>query len=578
MNSHITQALDQTPTGDILNYFNLNDDILQANSGVHDNKCLSMDSSDTQCPVQQGMFTKLKLTDESIHITNIDKSSITALVKIVIKATENFWSSMAASDSAFPDVCSIRDKITRWFVGLKSSSQLVDAYRVYSKNRKTTCEQATAIHENAAIRMLKAQEELDCKPGIYTLWENAFNMSKNICGTYFSLADLRAAPSTGLELEFEITIPIDDLLPFSGMKMFPNCIFGSLTLELKMAIQQNFVICQCNTMAVIDKILKSGGGGQILHGLADSIKDKLLSVEGYEKELKYGYYTNNFTQIGDPFYSRILYILSTTVGSWQDFKTTFVITGGTLKRCCSNINGFNIKNEVIEELERKYYKENNAMIIPAQYVENLTFSQGPLSSGLKCNATTPMTNVSSVMFLFPRTPNELTCSRNPLLSSLQCLIENRPFPDKPFSSIEQSHAIFNITNAGLDGIFSPNKEFVNSIIENELEVYSGDTNTFYYSQYDNSSYCFLCSTERLSGYGTFCDGINKENAHVNLNGTLLPYTTLHPYLKSPVTLENNTRFPIMLLCQDCFWECSVEKGCKFVCNDKSFVKETTGTD
>ena len=52
---------------------------------------------------------------------------------------------------------------------------------IYSKNRKTTCEQATAIHENAAIRMLKAQEELDCKPGIYTLWENAFNMSKNVC-------------------------------------------------------------------------------------------------------------------------------------------------------------------------------------------------------------------------------------------------------------------------------------------------------------------------------------------------------------------------------------------------------------
>ena len=580
MNANVTRALEHEPTGDLLKYFSLSDNIIEANSGIHDNKCLSIDASDTQCPVQQGMFTKLKLTDESIHITNIDKSSITALVRVVIKPTEQFWLALAAGDIVGGMLTTVRDKMTRWFIGLKASSHLFDAYRVYSRNRKTDCEQSTAIHENAAIRMLKAQEELDCKPGVYTLWEDAFNMNENVCGTYFSLYELRAAPATGLIKEFEITLPIDDLLPFSGMKMFPNALFGNLILELKMAIQQNFVVCQCNMGAVGKKVISRQGkysmetssmAGQF-NNLATanaSIWDKIVKMK----------YSNSFTQIGDIFKSHLINF--TTDGSTADeimVSSCFVISGATMLRCCSNINGFNIKDQILAELMQKYYHEEDALIIPAQYVENSTFSQAPGPTGLKCNGTSPMTNVSAIMILFPRTPNELTCSRNPLLSSLQFLIDNRPYPDKPFSSVEQSHAIFNITNAGLDGLFSPNKEFAYSLVFNELGIDAGDNAAYYGPEKDNTSYCFLCATERLSGYGTFCDGVTKDNAHTNLNGTLLPYTTLHPYLKDPVTGDTTTRYPIMLLCQDCFWRCSVDKGAEFVVNKRDAIKKLTGTD
>ncbi|BFU25518.1 hypothetical protein EHI2019_000429400 [Entamoeba histolytica] len=74
MNYNVIKALDQEETGDLIKYFNYSDGILEANSGVHDNKCLSIDSSDPPCPVQKGMYTKVKLTDELIQITNIDKS------------------------------------------------------------------------------------------------------------------------------------------------------------------------------------------------------------------------------------------------------------------------------------------------------------------------------------------------------------------------------------------------------------------------------------------------------------------------------------------------------------------------
>ena len=584
MNYNVTQALDQTHTGDLMKYFATNDGILEANSGVHDNKCLSIDASDPPCPVQKGMYTKLKLTDESIHITNIDKSSITAQVRIIIKPTSQFW---PAYETGVPtEYNTMADKLNCWFIGLKSSSQLFDAYRVYSKNRKTSCEQTEALYENSAIRMLKAQEELDYKPGIYTMWENANKRSENVCGTYFTLYDVKQASGNALTLDFEVTIPLDDFLPFSAMKMFPNCIFGNLTYEVKMAIQQNFVICQVDPIEMAHYYLKNYGDN--LYYL------NVLLAEG---EVKYPYqrfresYTRSFTQIGDTFNSMLVGAISCIVDTHTtyavqyrtDTKCCFTITDGSLRYCRTNINGFNIKESVINSLNEKY--TNQPLLIPSQYVDYQAFSQKPLSNGVKCNTTYAMTNVSALMFLFPRTSNEVTCSKNPLFASLQMQIDNKPYPDKPFSSVEHAHTIYNITNAGLDGLFSPSKEFGNSLTFNELDVDetmpydSADKNVgFKRAPYDNTSYCFLCSTERLSGYGTFCDGITKENAHVTLTGTLLPFSKIHPYLTDPITGEKNERSPIMLVCQDCFWKCTVNGGCEYICNNRHFVEEETGTN
>ena len=583
MNYNVIKALDQEETGDLIKYFNYTDGILEANSGVHDNKCLSIDSSDPPCPVQKGMYTKLKLTDESIQITNIDKSSITALVRIQIKPTEQFWTQI--SDTQEGDISAFQTgRLTaiEYFVGLKSSTHLFDAYRVYSRNKKTSCEQTEALYENAAIRMLKAQEELDYKPGIYTQWESAYNMEDNICGCYISMEEFIKSPDNTVEKEFEVIIPIDDLLPFAAMKMFPNALFGNLTLEVKMAIQQNFVICQCKQETILNKISHISSSS---YSGSDEIKDNITEViksDIYNIIKRNGEY-HAFTQIGDSFNvhsftGALRESQNIIVG--KDTTVSFMITDGSLKYCRTNINGFNIKDSILNELIEKY--QTKELIIPSQYVDYQAFSQKPMTNGLKCNTTYAMTNVSSLMFLFPRTTNEVTCSRNPLLASLQLQIDNKPYPDKPFSSIEKSHTIYNITNAGLDNLFSPSKEFAYSLEYNEIDTNSiigkAGNGKYIPPLKDNTSYCFLCSTERLSGYGTFCDGITKDNAHVTLSGTLLIPNNEHPYITNPLTKESNDRCPIMLVCQDCFWRCTLQGGCEYICNNKYFVKEKTGTD
>ena len=58
----------------------------EANSGIHDNKFLSIDAYDPPCPVVKGNYTKVKLTADSIDIVDIDKSSLVARVYFTLNA------------------------------------------------------------------------------------------------------------------------------------------------------------------------------------------------------------------------------------------------------------------------------------------------------------------------------------------------------------------------------------------------------------------------------------------------------------------------------------------------------------
>ena len=78
MNGKITQALSDTKSGDIQEYFNEMDQIIQLNDGIHDCKMLSQECYDRPTPVKYNQYTKFHLSDAGIDCVNIDKSYITA--------------------------------------------------------------------------------------------------------------------------------------------------------------------------------------------------------------------------------------------------------------------------------------------------------------------------------------------------------------------------------------------------------------------------------------------------------------------------------------------------------------------
>lgn len=597
------KALDQTPSGNLEQYFDYISDTIQANDGRSDNKCLSIDAYDPPCPVAKGMYTKLKLTDESINVVNIDKSSITATVRITVNTTSDLTKEMymnSASDTSgtdavkayLADMENLKYDTTKIFIGFKSAIHVLDAYRIYSNGKKTLCEQTEALFENAALRMIKSQEELDEKPNIYTTWEHAYNNDNCVCGVFVRLIDLMDTPSAGYTVDFEITIPIDEFLPFQAFTMYPNCIFGNLQIELKMAIQNNFVCCQVSTDKIVENYVRSA----IKHGISVETLKPAMDFQNISEQIDSAM-KKSFTQCGDSFNVVIVSNYHKSGSTWvpnvtitsstttadifnaytiQSYPITIEINTGTLMSCRTNLNGFNMKDSAIERLRSKFMSK--PLIIPAQFVDYQAFSQPPMSFGLKCNTTYNLTNVSSILFLFPRTSHEITCSRNPFLASIQVQVDNKPYPDKPFSTNEAAHTMYNLTNLGYDELFSTSKEYSYSLIWNELDFpYKvGTTSIPVTESEDNTSYCFVCSTERLCGFGTFCDGLNKDNAHITLTGTLMslpPGMQYHPYYQ-PEGLVNN-RPPIMLICQDCFWKCVPGEGIEFVINDKTFYDRIT---
>ena len=490
----------------------------------------------------------------------------------------------AGSEEYKQKLVSLKNQMTKIFFGLKSSIQLFDGYRIYSRGRKTLCEQTEALYESTMDRMLKAQEELDEKPQIYTKWDRARSLDEAICGTYISLEDFRLGrddimsenKTKGIVVcAFTCIVPLDDFLPLNGMTMFPSCVFGDLTMEVKLAIQNNLVLCQCDPEVSAREYLAASGTKISTYdsiGQITAIADLMGQTAGQS-------YKRAFTQIGDSFDLRILKVklnlmpndtetlVTPEVVEWLNVSFAPQCTAGTMLELRSNLNGFNIKDSVKDQLEKKY--SETPYIVPGQFIDFQAFSQTPKYGTTRCNNTYALTNTTAIGFLFPRTQNEITCSRNPNMSAIQVQVDGKVYPDKPFSTHSAEHTNYNLTNAGFNGLFSASREYGYSLRFNDMAVldkYNGvDTMTGCAPSEDNTSYCFLVSTERLSGYGTFCDGITSPNAQVSLSMTAngVSGSNPNPYVEGHFA-------PIMLVVQDCFWKCT-KNGCEFIRDDPGEV-------
>ena len=192
--------------------------------------------------------------------------------------------------------------------------------------------------------------------------------------------------------------------------------------------------------------------------------------------------------------------------------------------------------------------------IPAQRIDQYSFSQTPTSSNMSCNTTQSLVNCSSIAFMFPRTSNQLTCSFNPGCSSIQLQIDNKTYPDKPFSTTSLEHSNYILNNLMFDDLFKPNTSLYNS-----LKKYAVEPS-------DYSNYLFVVSTERLDSDPYVFDGITKDNCYITLIGT---FTSDQSYAGSRYKQP-----PIMLLCQDTLWELSSE-GVNYYYNNKNIIQSIT---
>ena len=85
MNNKIKQVLRVLQTGDIQEYFNEVNKMIQLNYDIHYKKMLSQECYNKQTPITYNKYTKFHLYDSGLKIININKSNITETMTYKLK-------------------------------------------------------------------------------------------------------------------------------------------------------------------------------------------------------------------------------------------------------------------------------------------------------------------------------------------------------------------------------------------------------------------------------------------------------------------------------------------------------------
>lgn len=515
---------------------------------------LSFDSSEPPCPVGPGQFTRLKLTDSSCQITSFENS----FIQLEIKTTLNIRCGRPEnlteiSRVVSEDFMNFFKDIPVIFIGFKSGIHAIDHYRFYNSfHAGPLCEQSQAIYENALLSMTKSQEEITNKIQKYAIPEELDEGKMDVPGVFLTYNELCTLKSK--EVTFKVNIPYDDFAPLQFFKNYPNSICGDLQLEFKINNNKNMVFYPLNVSTMIKRKLKRNPSIMNLFGDMATYNKTVEQITNYFARAEYDG-QKMFTNCGDEFEFLNLPSASAGLKDTMDYLGTPVgITPGTLtlQSAKSFINCYNIPHDRHEQL--RDLLSSTKIYIPGQRIDQYTFSQTPTVSSMNCNTTQSLVNCSALAFIWPRSPNELTCSVNPCLSSIQLQIDNKTYPDKPFSTTSPEHASYILSNLMFDDFFSPNKSLEKSLSTQK--------------EYDDSTnYVFIVSLERLDSSPFVFEGLTKDNCYITLNGTFDQSIT--PYSKLS-TRQN----PIMFVCQDTLWELTAG-DINYYYNDKSIIPRIT---
>lgn len=558
MNTNLREVQHDTIDGDVYQYFESLVDRIVSSGEASDTKFLSFDSSEPPCPIGPGQFTRLKLTDGSCKLTSFTSS----FIKLRIKTTLNISGlNFNGYDGVLEQAL---QRAPALFVGFKSGLHIIDHYRFYcDKGAGYICEQSQAVHESTVTFFAKSQEEIEGDSGCYTTCEDIRKCNTNVCGQYITWGDLKKSNGLNLPIEFDIIIKYDDFAPLQFFKTYPNGICGNLQLEFKVNNFKNIVITQvpiesalkytqCLMTDLLNLPENTGGPSQPL-------------INFLTNPPQYCYQFQNIGN-GTQFYFMVP-ILADPESKYYHFNRfdcNISIGQFDLLSAKSYINGYNVKEDKVNQI--KDLLSTKKIYIPGQRIDQYSFSQLPTQTNMSCNTTQSLINCSSIAFTFPRTPNELTCSFNPRCSSIQLQIDNKTYPDKPFSTYEFEFSNYTLHNLMFDDLFRPNHALMRALIEDQFHM-------------DDSNFMFIVATERLDSDPFVFDGISKDNCFITLLGTFNPKEIKNSYNSRNVNLDYyskcpNRQPPIMFLCQDTLWELSSE-GVNYYYNNKNIIQSIT---
>lgn len=384
-------------------------------------------SYQNQCPCLQGSFTTVDIGCADPYVVLLEKSFITPTVEFDITPSAVHTCAGPTPDKN-PQV---------YFVGWKRSLDVAYRYDILYNGREITSQTYNG-EESFVIQSIMKDDVREKRPNQLTSYKNASSFNRDVCGTYFLLANTQTAT--------RITIPVKITLadfPLFAQFCYLQGWMGNWSIRL-FPDSRNIVTCQVDP--------------------AYTVGDKKGTLTGGDS------YTHEFVQIGDSFKGITNYTSDSKNFSYEILK--FTVTNYQFKSCEINLTTQMMYRPIYDQIMAKY------MTKPLQ-IPFLKFVFGRFSQAMK---NTQMNSVFSgvikcceSMFLIPFIDdNHHTVCKNPGFKQLYANIGSYGnYPQNPVDTVPNgdnpaSYVRFvNMTNDALGLEYSPiismNESLSNSI-------------------------------------------------------------------------------------------------------------------
>ena len=452
------------------------------------------------------------LTNPGVDITQFDKSFITLTVRIGLQLSQ----AITPLGDGATEIQKLFYQGCRLFIGWKNATDAIREYSIYHKGKQITGTlQSHATQESFLYHTIRGQDDLEYHKGRYSIAEAVAKCDyASYCGQYVSLQQLAEAGTNPFYLTFDLQIPYNDLLVFQQFEEYPNALFGKMELYFKFN-KDSMVFLQTDPANSVELFYK----GSRSH--FPNITDSQIAQANTELHSLVLNYTREYTQINDP--ANI--ITGYGDSSLSISEITLSTTSMQIVDCFATICGTNMEPEKLEAARVKYQSEPWGYF--TQNVNFLPYTTSATSTGLFVTQQCYLNNTTDFIITFPRTENEITVMKNPMLKEFRLTTMNVDFPELALDFT--SPRFVEIMMKASDQEYSkPRREYAQSLtVPREIE---GNALT---SAEDLTSFMVTLHVERPSAYGMIQDGIDSGGQQVSVRLKATPlYNNTGSYCNS----------------------------------------------
>ena len=360
-------------------------------------------------PVAINNFTTVGLSQSGPMVVNLENSFITttAHMKINLKAIDQ--------------ISSGEKHYAAFFIGWKSSIEAINRYDVLV-NSTPIYNQSFCGEESFLQYQVLNENVKHTSPYVYTSYQEAKNMSPNVCGTYV-FVDVKTKDITATDditVDIPIKIPITNFMILRNLKYLLSWM-GKWELRLYFNYD-NMIVLPIDKDVVNNSF--SGSGGDKIEANAK------LTAKGEQ-----------FHQISQPF----RFLVGSTVANTQQITVKSMVFENVEMVSAQ----FQIRMDVCEGLKQKYLT-NNPLIFPVSTFQIAKFTQPAgqgqaIASGhtaqLDCVLCQAINNCDTLFIIPAMTGSEHTVCSNPNIENFQLHAgEYGTYPTQPFDTYEVEKA------------------------------------------------------------------------------------------------------------------------------------------